>query len=96
VWRSPTEGGRRGAPDPRELVDEVLTTIPSFDGAEKDGSGIAVRPGGKIVKIPPRQDLHVIPAEQRDELIVQAVQVLAQDISDPQLKAGHERATAGG
>lgn len=84
-----------GHTDPRMVVDEILTTIATFGGVDSDGGGIGIRPSGKIIKIPPRQDLQVIPADQRDELIVQAIEVLTQELSDESLKAGLERATAG-
>ncbi|MDQ4125310.1 MAG: hypothetical protein M3134_06900, partial [Actinomycetota bacterium] len=67
-----------GHTDPRNVVDEILTTIATFGGVDSDGGGIGIRPSGKIIRIPPRQDLQVIPADQRDELIVQAIQLLAQ------------------
>ena len=79
--------------DPKKF-DELLTTILTFGGGDSDGGGIGVRPSGKVIKIPPRQDLQAIPAEQRDEMIVQAVQVLTQGLADERTRAALERATA--
>jgi hypothetical protein len=75
-----------GNPDPRNVVNEVLGTIGSIGGAEKGAGGIFIGPGGKIVKVPPRQDLQALVGRERDELIVQTIQVLAQDLSDARLK----------
>lgn len=80
-------------PDPRK-VNEILTTILTIGGSDADGSGISVLPSGKVVKIPPRQDLQAIPAEQRDEMIVDAIQVLAQGLTDEQTRTRLEQAAA--
>ena len=81
-----------GVPDPREF-DELLTTILTFGDAGGDGGGIGVRPSGKVIKIPPRQDLQAIPSDRRDEMIVQAVQILAQGLDNAGMRAALERAT---
>ncbi|HYP23008.1 MAG TPA: hypothetical protein VEV43_05495 [Actinomycetota bacterium] len=81
-----------GDTNTRVVVDEILTTIGSFGGGDSDGGGFDLRPSGRVIKIPPRQDLQVIPAERRDELIVHAIQVMAQDISDEQLREQMTRA----
>lgn len=80
-------------PDPRSIVDEILGLMVSFGGAERGGSGTGITFGGKVIKIPPRQDLQAMPTGDRDTLILQAVQVLTQDVADDRVKAALERAT---
>lgn len=75
-----------GDKNPRVIVDEILTTVGSFGGVEQGGGGFSIRPGGKLIRIPPRQDLQVIPAEDRDELIVETIRTMAQDISNEELR----------
>lgn len=80
--------------DPARIADEMLTVFMSFGGGDRGGSGTGILHGGKVVKIPPRQDLQAIPAEQRDEMILQAVQVLTQGLSHDGMRAALEHGTS--
>lgn len=82
-----------GVRDPREF-NELLTTILTFGDADGDGGGGGVTSGGRVIKIPPRQDLQAFPVDRHDAMIVQAVQVLTQHVHDAGTKAALERATA--
>jgi hypothetical protein len=82
-------------PGSEKFANEVLGLMTSFGGGNRGGSGTGVGYGGKVIKIPPRQDLQALPADQRDQLIAQAVQMLAQDISDEQLREQVTQAAAG-
>jgi hypothetical protein len=72
--------------------EEVLEFVLMFGGADRGAGGIGITGGGKLKRIPPRQDLVAMPAEQRDEQILEAVEVLAQGISNEGMKAAIERA----
>lgn len=81
-----------GHTDPARLADEMLTVFVSLGGSDRGGPGVNIGAGGKVTKVPPRQDLQAIPAAQRDEMIVQAVQALAQGLSHDGMRAALEQA----
>ncbi len=72
--------------------EEVLTLVLTLGGADWGAGGISITGGGKIKKIPPRQDLVAMSAEQRDELILEAVEVLARRFQNDGMRAAIERA----
>ena len=77
-----------------QTFDELLTFILMFGGADAGGGGIGVTDGGKVRKIPPRQDLGAsLTDERRDELILEAMEILARGLGADQTRAAIERAT---
>ncbi|HEV2757130.1 MAG TPA: hypothetical protein VG318_15290 [Actinomycetota bacterium] len=73
--------------------EEVLTLVLMFGGADRGGDGIGITGGGKIRKIPPRQDFAAMSTEQRDERILEAVEILAQGLQNGGMRAAIERAS---
>lgn len=80
-------------PETPRTFNELLTLVLSFGGAEVGGGGTGVTGGGKIIKIPPRQDLVAAIDERRDEMILKAVELLAQGFQNQGMRSAIERAT---